>query len=336
MGTQFYRQISIRALAPLATSSLLVGLNARDETSCKSDEQLPKVEMSSFQESAKENDKSFHGLFPLKHLWKPQKEYPIWDNNWDGKEDKEGSKRHIRREGVTRHIILVRHGQYDETHKEDEKRILTELGRNQADLTGRRIEEMIKGIDEKFGPCAVKILRVSNMARAKETADIIAKHLPDVERASPDPLLNEGYPCHVIPGGAATETALYRYEDGHPRIEKAFKTYFYRAPFPPKHNNDVDTTSEAPNPQEEKKEELATHPKHEFEIIVCHANVVRYFFCRALQLPPEAWLRLCTFNCSLTYLTVRPTGSVSCRMLGDIGHLGYANSTFSGHHGFNW
>ena len=83
-------------------------------------------------------------------------------------------------------------------------------------------------------------------------------------------------------------------------------------------------------------EEPRPKVKHEFEIIVCHANVIRYFFCRALQLPPEAWLRLCTFNCSLTYLTVRPTGTVSCRMLGDIGHLPYGMSTFSMHPGFNW
>jgi hypothetical protein len=75
----------------------------------------------------------------------------------------------------------------------DHKRILTPLGRKQADLTGRRIAEMIKGVDETFRPCNVKILRVSNMARARETADIIATHIPDVERAEPDPLLNEGW-----------------------------------------------------------------------------------------------------------------------------------------------
>lgn len=83
-------------------------------------------------------------------------------------------------------------------------------------------------------------------------------------------------------------------------------------------------------------QQLESDPQHEFEIIICHANVIRYFFCRALQLPPEAWLRLCTFNCSLTYLTIRPTGTVSCRMLGDIGHLPYELNTFSGHTGFNW
>jgi len=57
---------------------------------------------------------------------------------------------------------------------------------------------------------------------------------------------------------------------------------------------------------------------------------------RALQLPPEAWLRLCTFNCSLTYLVVRPTGGVSLRTLGDVGHLPMGLTTFSGHHGFEW
>ena len=55
-----------------------------------------------------------------------------------------------------------------------------------------------------------------------------------------------------------------------------------------------------------------------------------------LQLPPEAWLRLCTFNCSLTYLVVRPTGSVSLRALGDVGHLDPPLVTFSMHHGIEW
>ena len=44
-----------------------------------------------------------------------------------------------------------------------------------------------------------------------------------------------------------------------------------------------------------------------YDIVVCHGNVIRFMALRALQLPPEAWLRLCTFNCSLTYLVVRLT-----------------------------
>jgi serine/threonine-protein phosphatase PGAM5 len=203
---------------------------------------------------------------------------------------------------------------------------------------------MMKGAEDNFGPCTVKALRVSGLARARETADIIASHLPGIVVEDPDPLMNEGRcvfstllapysfalcagcsvfqrryfffcrPCHTIPGGQASEKLIELTDSHHPRIEDAYRKYFYRAPLP-----------EA-NPDE----------KHEFEVIVCHANVIRYWMCRALQLPPETWLRFCPFNCSLTYLTIRPTGTVSCRMLGDIGHLPYDMSTFSQHHGYTW
>lgn len=202
---------------------------------------------------------------------------------------------------------------------------------------------MIQGFDKQFGPCNVKTIRVSGMARAQETANIIAKYLPDtIVKAEPDPNLNEGRPCHTIPGGRASTRSIKNTDEGHERIEAAYKTYFYRAnpPLMEEAKNEGEILDN--NVDEIKKEDdnqdlmLKPHPQHEFEIIVCHANVIRYFLCRALQIPPETWLRLCTFNCSLTYLTVRPTGTVSCRMLGDIGHLGYEHSTFSMHHGFNW
>jgi serine/threonine-protein phosphatase PGAM5 len=47
----------------------------------------------------------------------------------------------------------------------------------------------------------------------------------------------------------------------HPRIEEAFRKYFYRAPVP-------------------EKGQHATEEKHEFEIIVGHANCIRYMICR--------------------------------------------------------
>lgn len=303
----------------------------------------------------------FHGLFPLRQLWKPKLEYPLFDSDWDsrksastGDKDKDRENtRYVRKHGVTRHIILIRHGQYDEQHREDEKRILTPLGRSQAELTGKRLAKMIAGVDEKFGPCNVKTIRVSTMARAKETADIIAKQLPGyIPRAEPDPLLNEGRPCHTIPCGRVTSSTIAKTDEGNKRIEEAFQTYFHRADPPdlPKDDENKEDISakedtnnvekniegESESSLEENENELKGHPQHEFEIIVCHANVIRYFMCRALQLPPEAWLRMCTFNCSLNYLTIRPTGSVSVRMLGDIGHLPYDHNTFSMHAGYNW
>ena len=56
-------------------------------------------------------------------------------------------------------------------------------------------------------------------------------------------------------------------------------------------------------------------------MFVTHANVIRYFVCRALQLPPEAWLRMSLHNGSITWLSIRPDGLVFVRELGDTGHM---------------
>ena len=266
----------------------------------------------------------YHGLFPKRQLWKPQVEYPLWDANWDGRmakttgdEDRDRLlKRQLRKEGVTRHIILVRHGQYTENEILDKKKKLTLLGRQQADLTGKRLKEIIEGVEgTDFDGCNIKILRVSDLERAKETSAIIANHLNGVERAIPDPELNEGRPSHNLPAGNryVSKSTIEKTDEQHSRIEKAYRKYFYRAE---ETNIKIPNKSEHDGTGDEDSKSTENQSKHEFEIIVCHANVIRYFVCRALQIPPEAWLRLCTFNCSLTYLTIRPTGTVSCRMLG--------------------
>jgi serine/threonine-protein phosphatase PGAM5 len=214
----------------------------------------------------------FHNLFPKRQLWQPKMEYPLWDKNWDdrvpastGDAEKDHLQmRQLRKNGVTRHIILVRHGQYIETEQEDSKKVLTELGRQQADLTGKRLKEMLEGANKEFGPCNIKVVRVSTMARAKETADIIASHLPAVERSEPDPGFNEGRPAHNVPGGKASTSTIQKTDEHHPRLEGAFRQLFYRA--------------EPPTEDDEANDE--DRPKHEFEILVCHANVIRYFLCR--------------------------------------------------------
>jgi serine/threonine-protein phosphatase PGAM5 len=94
--------------------------------------------------------------------------------------------RNIRKHGVTRHIICIRHGQYDETYKEDGKRVLTALGRHQAALTGQRLAALLDA------DMPIKAIYVSDMARAKETASIIASYLPNMVVEDSDPLLNEG------------------------------------------------------------------------------------------------------------------------------------------------
>ena len=213
--------------------------------------------------------------------------WPRWDWNWDQRQPVTDDNNSNERRGVkaSRHLILIRHGQYNLDGKDDSERYLTQLGRDQASSTGVRLADMNLPYTH--------ILH-SNMTRAVETAQLISQHLPHVKMLDSDGILREGSPIRPEPrvGG-------YRYDhqyitDGS-RIEAAFRRYFHRAE--------------------------SSQTEDSYEIIVCHANVIRYFVCRALQFPPEAWLRISLKHASLTWLTIRPDGRVSIRGLGEAGHL---------------
>jgi serine/threonine-protein phosphatase PGAM5 len=284
-----------------------------------------------------QDDATFAGCLK-RQIRIPTIQYPAWDYNWDGNMTPVSSPesvstpeglRESKAAGKTRHIILVRHGQYDETFKEDGKRILTALGRRQAVKTGQRLAILSRGgmggMDERFdAPCKIKAIHQSDMARAKETASLIASWLPGVPVTAPDARLNEGIPAPMIPLRPDVPSIEQAVDADRDRIEEAFQKYIHRSETTPEESNKGGTSG------------TNQEVEQEFEIIVCHGNVIRYFFCRALQLPPEAWLRLSVFNCSLTYLMIHPNGYVQARMLGDVGHLDYDDTTFSGSHGFNW
>ncbi|XP_055511506.1 serine/threonine-protein phosphatase PGAM5, mitochondrial isoform X2 [Leucoraja erinacea] len=222
-----------------------------------------------------------------------------WDNNWDKREpislikpnqkSKEVPEDHTTqldnyKVKATRHIFLIRHSQYELSASTDKDRVLTALGREQAELTGQRLASLGLNYD---------ILIHSSMTRAKETATIIRKYLPGLEMMSCD-LLREGAPIEPDPPVSHWKPEAMYHEDGA-RIEAAFRRYIHRADL--KQQNDS------------------------YEVIVCHANVIRYFVCRALQFPPEGWLRMCLNNGSITWLTIRPNGRVALRTLGDTGFM---------------
>jgi len=216
------------------------------------------------------------------------------DSNKETVYNKEGSDELQKKQPkATRHLIFVRHGQYNSGKKLDEDRRLTDLGRKQALCTGDRL----KSLNIKFD----RIIH-STMTRAKETAELIKDSLDGVSCESCS-LLREGAPCPPEPSSSSSwnpERWEY-YQDGS-RIEAAFRKYFHRA--------DVNQS------------------KDSHELIVCHANVIRYFVCRALQFPPEGWLRMSIANCALTQVTIRPNGRVTLKSLGDAGHLPPDQITF--------
>ena len=157
-------------------------------------------------------------------LFQPAVPWPQWDCNWDHRElDSRGRRRSLLKPSGAprRHLILIRHGQYDESASDDSGRVLTELGKRQAVAAGKRVAELLSQ------PGAVcRGVHSSRLARAVETADLIHAQLNNVPRLPGDPQLNEGVPCHAIPDGVHHAAAVYR--DGA-RIEAAFRKYFKRA-----------------------------------------------------------------------------------------------------------
>ncbi|KAH8387421.1 hypothetical protein KR093_006937 [Drosophila rubida] len=233
----------------------------------------------------------------------PVNDFALWDSNWDCRDPKslvkpqKNDMPHEQNRFNTelekslpkhaRHIILIRHGEYLDIGDSDETHHLTDRGRLQAKYTGKRLHEMGIKWDTVIA---------SNMVRAQETADIILNEI-DFERSKVKncAFLREGAPIPPQPPvGHWKPEASQFYRDGA-RIEAAFRRYFYRA-----------------HPDQEKD----THT-----LIVGHGNVIRYFVCRALQFPAEAWLRININHASITWLTISPSGNVSIRYLGDSGFL---------------
>ncbi|KAG4066117.1 hypothetical protein HA402_010319 [Bradysia odoriphaga] len=226
-----------------------------------------------------------------------------WDFNWDHRDPKSivkplrknatdddvhkyNEKLEAAKSKAVRHLILIRHGQYNLDGTTDDERYLTEIGRTQANLTGQRL----KVLDIKWD----KMIR-STMTRAQETGKIISTELAmnfPIENCS---LIEEGAPIQPQPavGHWAPEPSQF-FQDGA-RIEAGFRKYFHRAD--------------------------AKQEKDSYTLMVCHANVIRYFVCRAMQFPPEAWLRLSLNHASITWLSILPSGRVILRSMGDSGHM---------------
>lgn len=227
----------------------------------------------------------------------------IWDKDWDCRDPKslvrppkndsaEEQNRYNAaieacRPKATRHIILVRHGEYLDVGEEDDTHRLTARGRAQATLTGKRLKELNITWDSVIA---------STMVRAQETANLVLNEIdfdPKIKKNCP--YLREGAPIPPQPpvGHWKPESSQF-FRDGA-RIEAAFRRYFHRANAKQEHDS--------------------------YTLIVGHGNVIRYFVCRALQFPTEAWLRLSINHASITWLSIGPTGRVTIKSLGDSGHI---------------
>ena len=116
-----------------------------------------------------------------------------WDPDWDCRGSKAPSEQSDQQmiPKATRVLIMVRHGQYNLKGEGDTERFLTDLGKEQAHVVGKRLKEM----EPSLGYAAI---HQSTMTRAMETCSIISKYLCHIP-VKTDAILCEGPPIRPDP-----------------------------------------------------------------------------------------------------------------------------------------
>jgi broad specificity phosphatase PhoE len=189
-----------------------------------------------------------------------------------------------------RTIYLVRHGQYsaDKPSVDELGNGLSELGRQQAALTGQRLSAL-----------PITSITHSGLRRAQETAEIIAEWFPRL-RVQSSALLRECTPC--VPVGYEEKFAKYSPDmiARDTQQAQAALDAFFRPAVEGNHH----------------------------DVLVCHGNIIRYFVLRALRAPVELWANTDVYNCGISEISVKPDGSVLLISHNDTGHLPYELRTF--------
>lgn len=114
---------------------------------------------------------------------------PLKENANPTQENEYNTKLEAAKPKAVRHLILIRHGQYNLKGAIDAERYLTEMGRKQAAFTGDRLKQLNVPLD---------VMVRSTMTRAQETGKIISTHIANIpiENCS---LIEEGAPIAPQP-----------------------------------------------------------------------------------------------------------------------------------------
>ena len=190
-----------------------------------------------------------------------------------------------------RTIVLIRHGEYEHGVDTPDEGGLVALGRQQSRLVAERLDAMAVAFDS---------IQASTMNRARETGEIISHAFPELDLAFHDDICE----CTMATRWADIMADL---EPGEAEAcESTLEAAFERIFRPVQGDED------------------------EFDIVVCHGNVIRWFVCRVLDVDPEAWLQMSIANCSITVVQVRTDGSMKLISFGDSGHLPYPMTSYPG------
>lgn len=151
-------------------------------------------------------------------------------------------------------------------------------------LTARGREQAMLSGKALLGTSFDKVYS-STMVRARETAEIVCAELG--AEFSSTRLLCEGVPTRVK-GLTITERDLHEDKD---RFDEAFEKY------------------------------VRPTRKPSVELLVCHANLIRYFATRALKAKSSTWTRMMANHCGITRMCVLPGGAVRLMSYNETGHI---------------
>lgn len=278
-----------------------------------------------------------------------------YDFNWDGCEaayDAAKKAGRVTHKHASRFVVLMRHGQYESDEAEDARRVLTAKGRLQVAAAARYLQRRLHAhpftADPGSGPqdaattkehgtgpaagskngggsgdfshrlpsCVARLdLVTSSMTRAMETSSVIldselGQLIANRDSVPVHDALREDRPVshalrmayhqrkHARPagdGGDASPVAPLAANPKHADIEDAFFRLLRR-----------------PEPDQ---------AIHTVTLVSGHANIIRYFVTRAMQVDPSSWISLQLPNASVTVVRVMKDGRVFLYNVGDTGGM---------------
>jgi probable phosphoglycerate mutase len=190
---------------------------------------------------------------------------------------------------MTTMIYLVRHAEQDVSPDEDPAVGLGARGREQARLLGGRLRGLqLDGIHH------------SRAARAEQTAQILARHFPQVPIQASD-LLQDRTPTPKTAAGEEYSSAERAWLAGVPAAE-----------------------SDPGGAQISRAIEHFSTLGPGSHLLISHAFVVGWFVRSALGSPVRSWLGLNPFNAALTVIRYRPEHpeqKINLISFNDVGHL---------------
>ncbi|WP_328347291.1 histidine phosphatase family protein [Micromonospora sp. NBC_00421] len=185
-------------------------------------------------------------------------------------------------------LYLVRHGEQDPTSDHGPDGGLSPRGREQADRLGHRLRTV-----------PFSTIHHSALARAAQTADIVASHLPQVPRHACD-LVADRTP---VPSTARRDSYPDRWHawlDGVPADERDEDAAALRAAV-----GRLGVTGE------EDRDEL----------LITHNFVIGWFVRHVLDAPQWRWLGLHQANCGITVVRWQSDRPPTLVSFNDTGHL---------------